>query len=90
MRHLSALSIEATFTATPPDLSRIPGVSDIEVHGNQVSLRMQGPVEALLERLTAVGVTQLLSREPSLEELFLAHYGAEPATSNREVTTDDH
>jgi hypothetical protein len=40
----------------------------------------------LLQRLTAVCVTQLLSREPSLEELFLAQYGAEPqAARDREV-----
>ena len=92
MRHLSALSVEATFTSVPPDLSRVPGVSDIEVQGNQVSLRVTGSVEPLLERLTAVGVTQLLSREPSLEELFLARYGAEPTATDREdreeVTSD--
>ena len=87
MRHLSALSVEATFTSAPPDLSAVPGVSDIQVAGNRVSLRMQGPVEPLLERLTAVGVTQLLSREPSLEELFLARYGADEASSDREVVS---
>ena len=38
-------------------------------------LQVHGSVEPLLERLTAARVTQLLSREPSLEELFLAHYG---------------
>jgi ABC-2 type transport system ATP-binding protein len=78
MRHLSALSMEATFTCAPPDLSRVPGVSDVQVDGNRVSLRVHGPVEPLLQRLSAVCVTQLLSREPSLEELFLAQYGAEP------------
>jgi ABC-2 type transport system ATP-binding protein len=78
MRHLSALSVEAIFTCPPPDLSLVPGVSDIEVDGNRVSLQVHGSVEPLLQRLTAVGVTQLLSREPSLEELFLAQYGAKP------------
>ena len=27
MRHLSALSVEATFDGTPPDLARVPGVT---------------------------------------------------------------
>ncbi len=89
LRHLSALQVEATFTQPPPDLSVVPGVSDIEVDGNRVRLRVHGPVEPLLERLTAVGVTQLLSREPSLEELFLAQYGAEPTTRTQEVTPSD-
>jgi len=82
MRHLSALSIEATFITTPPDLSQVPGVSDIEVDGNRLRCQVRGSVEPLLERLTAAGVTQLLSREPSLEELFLAQYGGQAAATN--------
>jgi ABC-2 type transport system ATP-binding protein len=79
MRHLSALSVDATFDTTPPDLSRIPGVTAVEVQGNQVRCQVVGSVEPLLSVLAASGVHQLLSREPSLEELFLAHYGSEPA-----------
>jgi ABC-2 type transport system ATP-binding protein len=79
MRHLSALSIEATFDTTPPDLSRVPGVSGLVVQGHDVRCQVVGSVEPLLGVLAASGVHQLLSREPSLEELFLAHYGeAEP------------
>jgi len=79
MRHLSALSIDATFDAAPPDLSRIPGVTAVTVTGNQVHCQVIGSVEPLLGALAAAGVHQLLSREPSLEELFLAHYGRVPA-----------
>ena len=89
LRHLSALSVEATFSSAPPDLSRVPGVTGVQVDGNRISLQVHGPVEPLLERLAATGVTQLLSREPSLEELFLAQYGAEPAGAvSREVASD--
>jgi polyether ionophore transport system ATP-binding protein len=76
MRHLSALSVEATFDTTPPDMSRVPGVSAVEVDGHRVRCHVQGTVEPLLKVLAASGVHELLSREPSLEELFLAHYGA--------------
>ncbi len=79
MRHLSALKIDATFDTTPPDLSRIPGVTAVEVDGNRIRCQVVGPVEPLLGVLATSGVHQLLSREPSLEELFLAHYGREPA-----------
>jgi len=80
MRHLSALSVDATFDTTPPDLSTIPGVTAVDVQGNRVRCQVIGSVEPLLGVLAASGVHQLLSREPSLEELFLAHYGREPAT----------
>jgi ABC-2 type transport system ATP-binding protein len=88
LRHLSALTVEATFSSAPPDLSQVPGVSDVQAEGDRVRLQVRGSVEPLLERLTAARVTQLLSREPSLEELFLAQYGAEQARQGREVISN--
>jgi ABC-2 type transport system ATP-binding protein len=75
MRHLSSLTVEATFEASVPDLSRVPGVSGVQVDGRVVRLQVQGPVEPLLKVLANARVHELISREPSLEELFLAHYG---------------
>jgi ABC-2 type transport system ATP-binding protein len=75
MRHLSALSVEATFEGSVPDLSRVPGVTSIEVAGPVVRCQVNGSVEPLLKILSTSGIHELLSREPSLEELFLAHYG---------------
>ena len=63
-------------TGSVPDLSRVPGVSAVEVTGHVVRCQVRGSVEPLLKVLAAAGVHELLSREPSLEELFLAHYGA--------------
>jgi ABC-2 type transport system ATP-binding protein len=45
--------------------------------GNHLRCQVTGEVEPLLGVLAASGVHQLLSREPSLEELFLAHDGRE-------------
>jgi ABC-2 type transport system ATP-binding protein len=83
MRHLAALSVEAIFDGSPPDLSRVPGVSGIEIEGARVRCQVRGSVEPLLRVLAASGVHQLLSREPSLEELFLAHYGPGAAQDER-------
>jgi ABC-2 type transport system ATP-binding protein len=79
LRHLSALSVDATFDTAPPDLTRIPGVTAVQVEGNHVRCQVIGSVEPLLAVLAASGVHQLLSREPSLEELFLVRYGRAPA-----------
>ena len=75
LRHLSALSVDATFAGTVPDLSAVPGVSDIRSHGKGVRLELRGPVAPLVRALAPTDITELVSREPSLEELFLSHYG---------------
>ena len=76
MRHLSALSVEATFDGPIPDLSGVAGVRSVEVEGRVVRCQVRGSVEPLLKVLATSSIHELLSREPSLEELFLAHYGA--------------
>ena len=80
MRHLSALTVEATFDGSVPDLSRVPGVTSVETVGRVVRCQVHGTVEPLLKVLATSGVHELLSREPSLEELFLAHYGESSVT----------
>jgi ABC-2 type transport system ATP-binding protein len=81
MRHLSALTLEATFDGSVPDLTRIPGVSSVHVEGRVLRCQVRGTLEPLLKVLAAAGVHELLSREPSLEELFLAHYGTDDVES---------
>jgi ABC-2 type transport system ATP-binding protein len=75
MRHLSALSVEVTFDGRVPDLAGVPGVKAVEVAGNVLRCQVSGSVEPLLSALVGQGAHHMLSREPSLEELFLAHYG---------------
>lgn len=77
MRHLSALTIEATFGGTPPDVTHIAGVSAVKVTGHQLTCQVQGSVDGLISALAAGHPKTLLSREPSLEELFLSIYGTE-------------
>jgi ABC-2 type transport system ATP-binding protein len=76
MRHLSALTVEATFEGAVPDLSGVAGVSMVVAQDSTVRCQVEGSVEPLLQALARANVHQILSREPSLEELFLAHYGA--------------
>jgi ABC-2 type transport system ATP-binding protein len=75
MRHLSALTVQATFTHTPPKIEHLKGVSSVKITGHQLSCQIQGPIDELLEVLAAAKPKSLLSREPSLEELFLSLYG---------------
>jgi len=75
LRQLSARTVQATFDGPVPDLSRVPGVSSLAVDGRVARCQVRGPVAPLLTVLAGANVTELLSREPSLEELFLAQYG---------------
>jgi ABC-2 type transport system ATP-binding protein len=75
MRHLSAVSVEATFTGKSPDVSDVPGVKNVKITGHVLRCQVHGSIEPLLRRLAATDVKKLTSREPSLEELFLSLYG---------------
>ena len=75
LRHLSALTVEAIFDRTAPDLAHVAGVTHAVVDGHHVHLQVQGSIGPLVAALAGTGLQQLLSHEPSLEELFLAHYG---------------
>ena len=75
MRHLSAVTVEVTFSGSVPDVSGVAGVDAVVVDGQVLRCQVRGPIDPLLGVLAHAGVTRLLSREPSLEELFLALYG---------------
>ena len=76
MRHLAALKVEATFDGAPPDVSDVPGVSAPEVDGNRLVCHVSGSIQPLLAALAQSNVRELLSSQPSLEEVFLSHYGS--------------
>jgi ABC-2 type transport system ATP-binding protein len=75
MRHLAALRIEATYEGSPPRIEDVPGVEDIAVDDRVVTCSVHGPPGPVLQVLAAARPVRLVSREPSLEELFIARYG---------------
>ena len=77
MRHLSALTVDASFPSDPPAVGHLPGVSAVQVVGRHLTCQIIGPVDTLLGVIAAAHPCMLLSREPSLEELFLSLYGSD-------------
>jgi ABC-2 type transport system ATP-binding protein len=75
MRHLSSLLVEVTFDGPAPDLAAVPGVRAAHTEGNTTRLEVAGSIDPLLKELGRHTVRELISREPSLEELFLSLYG---------------
>jgi len=75
LRHLSAVSIDATFAGKPPKVDHLPGVSHVKASDGHLTLQVQGPIDAVLAEISKAHPLSFLSREPSLEELFLSLYG---------------
>jgi ABC-2 type transport system ATP-binding protein len=76
MRHLSRTAIKAEMTGDPGDLTRIQGVEDVSVDGNILHAQVDsGSLGELIRVLGEAGVKSLVSQPPTLEDLFLRHYG---------------
>jgi ABC-2 type transport system ATP-binding protein len=55
----------------------LPGVSDLSTEGNVLRLRVSGPITPVVREASQYELLDFVSREPSLEETFLAMYGHE-------------
>ena len=85
MRHLSRTSITAEMIGDPGDLRRIAGVTDVSVEGRTLHAQVDGgSLAEVVKALGDAGVRSLVSRPPTLEDLFLRHYGV--GTSAATVT----
>jgi len=84
LRHLSAVTVEATFSGAPPDVKHIPNVTDIQVHGHFLRCNVTGSIDELLSVAAKAKPLSFLSRKPSLEELFLAIYDKKEAAKAAE------
>ena len=65
-----------TFGGTAPDLGSLEHVTATPIGENVMRYEITGDVGPLLDRLAGRNVTAITAREPSLEEVFLHHYGA--------------
>jgi ABC-2 type transport system ATP-binding protein len=55
-------------------VARVPGLEQVQVEGARVSGLYRGSFDPLLAALAGQHVVSLVSREPSLEEIFLSYY----------------
>jgi ABC-2 type transport system ATP-binding protein len=76
LRHLTRTSVDADLERPVAGLGQMPGVHDLVVEGTRVRFQVDTAfLGAALERLVPAGVRTLSSQPPTLEELFLRHYG---------------
>ena len=78
LRHLTRTAIDAELAGPPPALAGVAGVHDLDVTGDRVRCQVDSDaLDEVLRLLATAGVRSLISRPPTLEELFLRHYGPE-------------
>jgi ABC-2 type transport system ATP-binding protein len=76
LRHLTRTSITAETIEPPVGLDALAGLHDLRVDDHRARFDVDTPhLGGALEHLTRLGVRTLVSRPPTLEELFLRHYG---------------
>jgi ABC-2 type transport system ATP-binding protein len=76
LRHLTRTSVSAELVTAPTGLDRLVGIHDLVVEGDRVVFEVDTEqLGAALEALGRFGVRTLTSQPPTLEALFLRHYG---------------
>ena len=84
LRHLTRSTVAATTSAEPTQLTTLQGVHDLVVDGDRLRFDVDdAAVHDVLPALTRMGVTALTITPPSLEDLFLRHYGDDLAADQR-------
>lgn len=77
LRRLRHTVAEVSYRGVQPPLGDIAGVSCIEaLHGDRLRFNLAGSPMAALRALAAADITALTMHDPTLEEIFLDHYGA--------------
>ena len=86
LRHLTRTSVVAE-TALPIDmLSGLPGVHDLSVDGTRAHFSVDTrELNRVLAQLVELDVRSLTTSPPTLEELFMRHYGDILATPDAEL-----
>jgi ABC-2 type transport system ATP-binding protein len=80
LRGMTRTSITAEVARSADGLAGLPGIHGLEVEGARVRFDVETVhLEAAVQRLGELGVRSLESHPPTLEELFLRHYGDELA-----------
>lgn len=85
LRHLTRTSIRAETARPAAGFGEHPGVHDLEIDGLRVRCEVDtAQLDEVLRRLLDYQLTSLTCTPPTLEELFLRHYGDEvPGGSGR-------
>jgi ABC-type multidrug transport system ATPase subunit len=77
LRDLAHHQVELRFVGDVPvgAFAGLPGVSEVMTDGNLLRMRVSGSITPVVREAANYELVDFVSREPSLEETFLAQYG---------------
>jgi ABC-2 type transport system ATP-binding protein len=85
LRDMAHHQVELRFAGPAPsaDFEGLPGVSDVSSEDGVLRMRVSGPITPVVKAAARYELLDFVSREPTLEETFLAEYstGAEEASA---------
>ena len=78
LRHIRVHRVEIEFAPGSPiperEIRAAEGVEDVKAEGDRITCTVRGSFDPLLHALRDATVTDLVSTEPSLEEIFLSYF----------------
>jgi ABC-2 type transport system ATP-binding protein len=79
LRDLAHHQVELRFVGDVPTgaFAAIPGVTEVTTEGHVLRMRVSGSIAPVVREAARYDLLDFVSREPSLEETFLAQYGHE-------------
>ena len=83
LRDLAHHQVELRFTGSVPvtEFESLPGVSEVRAEEHVLRLRVSGAITPVVRAAARYELLDFVSREPTLEETFLAEYGHDAPTA---------
>jgi ABC-2 type transport system ATP-binding protein len=84
LRDLAHHQVELQFdeAVSAAGFARLPGVTEVVAEDHILRMHVTGPIGAVVQEAARHRLVDLTSREPSLEDTFLAQYGREAVGAN--------
>jgi ABC-2 type transport system ATP-binding protein len=82
LRHLTRTTVVVRTRTAPDGLERLPGVHDLVVDDGQANFDVDADhLDPVIGHLHRLGIRSLVSHPPTLEQLFMRHYGEDLAAA---------
>jgi ABC-2 type transport system ATP-binding protein len=85
LRDMAHHQVELRFTGSAPraEFEDLPGVSEVVAEDGVLRMRVSGPITPVVKAAARYELLDFVSREPTLEETFLAEYSSEAKGADR-------